>query len=147
VSGGSVTDNNRFRIRRFDLLTLLLQLKSIITAHNQWLSTRSIPYCTTSVFSSTVTDLVLVYESVTSPVSAVRWLTLSCWTLNYQTAFCILLRLPRTTTVLRMNCSSLHDSLYSLAIIMGNDCCLPSVRETRFVLNWSVGIYLRSNVC
>jgi hypothetical protein len=35
-----------------------LQLKSIITAHNQWLPTiHSIPYWTTSVFSSTVTDV------------------------------------------------------------------------------------------
>jgi hypothetical protein len=32
-----------------------LQLQSVMTAHNQWLSrTRSIPYWTTSVFSSTV---------------------------------------------------------------------------------------------
>jgi hypothetical protein len=38
--------------------------------------TRSIPYWTTSVFSSTVTDLVLIYESVTSSASVVRWLTL-----------------------------------------------------------------------
>jgi hypothetical protein len=34
-----------------------LQLQSIITAHNQWLSkTRSIPYWTASVFSSVVTN-------------------------------------------------------------------------------------------
>jgi hypothetical protein len=34
-----------------------LQVQSTITAHNQWLpKTRSIPYWTTSVFSSTVTD-------------------------------------------------------------------------------------------
>jgi hypothetical protein len=38
--------------------------------------TCSIPYWTTSVFSSAVTDLVLIYESVTSPASVVRWLTL-----------------------------------------------------------------------
>jgi hypothetical protein len=44
-----------------------LQLQSIMSAHSQWLSkTRSIPYWTTSVFSSTVTDLVLIYELVTS---------------------------------------------------------------------------------
>jgi hypothetical protein len=66
-----------------DLLALLLQLQSIITAHNQWLcKTRSIPYRTTSVFSSTVTDLVLIYESVTSSASGVRWLTLHSWTPN-----------------------------------------------------------------
>jgi hypothetical protein len=46
---------------------LLLQslLITITTAHNQWLpKTRSIPYWT-SVFSSIVTGLVLIYESVT----------------------------------------------------------------------------------
>jgi hypothetical protein len=71
-----VTNNNGFWIRLLDLLALLLQLQPIITAHNQWLSqTRSIPYWTTSVFSSAVTDLVLIYVSVTSSASAVRWLT------------------------------------------------------------------------
>jgi hypothetical protein len=39
---------------------------SIMTAHNRPLpKTLSIPYWTTSDFSSTVTDLVLIYESVT----------------------------------------------------------------------------------
>jgi hypothetical protein len=52
-----VTNNNRFWIGWLDLLALRLQLQSIITAHNRWLSqTRSIPYWTTSVFSSTVTN-------------------------------------------------------------------------------------------
>jgi hypothetical protein len=61
-----------------------LQLQSIITAQNQWLpKTHSIPYWTTSVFSSTVTDFVLIYESVTSSASVVRWLTLHSWTFNY----------------------------------------------------------------
>jgi hypothetical protein len=60
-----------------------LQLQSNVTAHNQWLpKTRSIPYWATSVFSSTVTDLVLIYESVTSSASVVRWLTLHNWPLN-----------------------------------------------------------------
>jgi hypothetical protein len=55
-----------------------LQLQSIRTAHNHCLSkTRSIPYWTTSVFSSTLTDLVLIYESVSSSASDVRWLTLN----------------------------------------------------------------------
>jgi hypothetical protein len=54
-----------------------LQLQSITTAHNQWLpKIRSIPYWATSVSSFTVTDLVLIYESVTSSASVVRWLTL-----------------------------------------------------------------------
>jgi hypothetical protein len=53
------------------------------TGHNRWLSkTRSIAYWITIVFSSTVTDLVLIYESVTSSASVVLWLTLYCWTLN-----------------------------------------------------------------
>jgi hypothetical protein len=61
-----------------------LQLQPIITAHSQWLSkTRSLPYWTTSVFSSPVSDLVLIYESVTSSASVVRWLTLHSWTLSY----------------------------------------------------------------
>jgi hypothetical protein len=66
-----------------DLLTHLLQLQPITTAHNQWLpKTRSVSYWTTSVFSSTVTDLVLIYESDTSSASVVHWLTLHSWTLN-----------------------------------------------------------------
>jgi hypothetical protein len=44
---------------------------------------RSIPYWTTSVFSSPVTDLVLIYESVTSSASIVRWLRLHSWTINF----------------------------------------------------------------
>jgi hypothetical protein len=68
----------------------LSSLQSINRAHNQWRSkTRSIPYWTTSVFSSTVTDLVLIYESVAPSVSVVRWLALHSWTPN----FWILLRL------------------------------------------------------
>jgi hypothetical protein len=55
-----------------------------MAAHNQWLSTtRYISYWTTSVFPSTVTDLVLIYESVTSLASAVRWLTQHSWILNF----------------------------------------------------------------
>jgi hypothetical protein len=47
-----------------------LRLQSITTAHNQlMLTTHSVPYWTTSVFSSTVPDLVLIYESVTSSAS------------------------------------------------------------------------------
>jgi hypothetical protein len=84
---GSVTNNNGFWIGWLDLLTPFFynhyNLKSIITTHNQWLpKIRSIPYWTTSVFFSIVTDLVLIYESVTSSASVVRWLTLHSWTLN-----------------------------------------------------------------
>jgi hypothetical protein len=64
----SVTNNNGFWIG---------------SSHSQWLSqTRSIPYWTTNVFSSVVTDLVLIYESVTSSASVVCWLTLHSWTVN-----------------------------------------------------------------
>jgi hypothetical protein len=45
-------------------LALLLHLQPIITAHNRWLpKTCSIPYWTTSVFS-TVIELVLIYEGL-----------------------------------------------------------------------------------
>jgi hypothetical protein len=98
--GVCVTNNNGFWIGLLDSLALPLQLQPIITAHNQWLSkTRSIPYRTTSVFSSTVTDLVPIYESVTSSASSasvIRWLALHNWTLN----FWILLRLKELTNVL-----------------------------------------------
>jgi hypothetical protein len=71
-----VTNNNGIWIGLLDLLTHRLQLQPIITAHNPWLpKTRTIPYWTTSVFSSTVIDLVLIYESVTCSASVVRWLT------------------------------------------------------------------------
>jgi hypothetical protein len=61
---------------------------SYITTHNQWLpKTRPNPYLTTSVFSSSVTGFLLIYESVISSASVVRWLTLHSWTLNYWTAF------------------------------------------------------------
>jgi hypothetical protein len=84
----SVTKNG-FWIEWLDLLALLLQLQSIIivSSHNQWLpNTHSIPYSTTSVFSSAVTDLDPIYESVTSSASIVRRLTLHSWTLNSLTS-------------------------------------------------------------
>jgi hypothetical protein len=47
--------------------TITLNYNQFTTAHNQGLpKTRSIPYWTTSVFSSIVTDLFLIYKSVTS---------------------------------------------------------------------------------
>jgi hypothetical protein len=78
-----VTNNSRFWIGWLDLFCTALQLQSIIAAHNQWLSkTRSIPYWTTTVFSSTVTDLVLIYKLVTSSAFSVPWLSLHSWTVN-----------------------------------------------------------------
>jgi hypothetical protein len=64
VWGVCVTNNNGFWIACLDLLTLPLELQLIITAHYQWLpKTCPIPYWTTSVFTSTVIDLVLTYAS------------------------------------------------------------------------------------
>jgi hypothetical protein len=63
-----------------------LQFQPIVTAHNQLLSnkTRSIPYWTTNVFSSTVTDLVLIYESLTSELrkTNAEWRLTYEWTLK-----------------------------------------------------------------
>jgi hypothetical protein len=57
--------------------------KQLYQLTNQWLSkTRSIPYWTTSSFSSAVTDLFLIYESITSSASVVRWLALHSWMPN-----------------------------------------------------------------
>jgi hypothetical protein len=57
VWGVCVTNNNWFWIGWLDLLALRLQLQSIITAQNQWPpKSRSIPYWTTTVFSSIVTN-------------------------------------------------------------------------------------------
>jgi hypothetical protein len=48
-----------------------------------------------SVFSSTVTDLVLIYESVTSSASIVHMLTFHSWTLNpTQLLSCLLNSVP-----------------------------------------------------
>jgi hypothetical protein len=90
-----------------------LQLQSIMTARNQWLTkTRSIPCWTTSVFSSYCDYLVLIYGSVTSSAFVVRWLTVYSGTLNTLTSECRLTRF------------SLHSRFYSLAITMKNVCCL-----------------------
>jgi hypothetical protein len=55
-----------------------LQLQSIITAHNRWLlTTRSIPYWTTSVFSSTVTSHCSHTELIALPserITTLLWL-------------------------------------------------------------------------
>jgi hypothetical protein len=95
----SVTNNCGFWIGWLDLLPQSLELKSITTVHNQCLpKTGAIPYWTTSVFSSTVTDLALIYESVTSSASVIRWWTLHSWTLNFWIAFSIILRLNDSIT-------------------------------------------------
>jgi hypothetical protein len=96
---GSLTNSNKV------LDWMYWHFFTIITAHNQWLSTtRSIPYWITSVFSSTVTDLVLIYESVTSSASVIRWLTLHSWTLNYWIILTTTIR--KTNAERRFTCES-----------------------------------------
>jgi hypothetical protein len=82
------------RVRVLDWMIEFISTSTTITTHynssHQWLSkTRSITYRTTSIFSSAVTDLVLIYELVTFSASVVLWLGLHSWKLN----FWILLRL------------------------------------------------------
>jgi hypothetical protein len=76
---GSVTNNNGFWIGFIDAF-YYNQLQHLPI--NLLPRTRSFPYWTAIAFSSPVTDLVLIYESVTSSASVVRWLTLHSWTLN-----------------------------------------------------------------
>jgi hypothetical protein len=65
---GSVTNNNGFWIGWLDLLALLLQSLLITIALQQLTISdclRLAPFCwTVTVFSSIVTDLVLIYESL-----------------------------------------------------------------------------------
>jgi hypothetical protein len=82
-----MTDNNGFRIGfigaflyKHFLITIGYNSSQSVTAEKS-----SIPHWTTSIFSSTVTDLVLIYKSVTFSASVVHWLTLHSWTLNYWT--------------------------------------------------------------
>jgi hypothetical protein len=65
--------------------------------------------------SSTVTDFVLIYESVTSSASVVRWLTLHSWTLNstqlnHWTAFWVLFRLNHDWRIAKEERRMPHES-------------------------------------
>jgi hypothetical protein len=93
----SMTNNNGLWIGWLDLLTPSYTVTLSYNHKNSQSMTKtpSIPYWTTSVLSSAVTDLVLIYESVTSSAFVVRWLTLHSWTLHYWTAFWTLLRMNR----------------------------------------------------
>jgi hypothetical protein len=76
----SVTNNNGFWM---GLIGTSITITTNYNSSNLWLlKTRSIPYWTTSVFSSAVTHLVLIYESVTYSAYVVLWLTLHSWTMN-----------------------------------------------------------------
>jgi hypothetical protein len=76
---GSVTNNNGFWNAWLDLLALLLQLQSIITAQiNDCLRLAPFPPGLRT-YSLPLWLLVLIYESVTSSVPVVRWLTLHSW--------------------------------------------------------------------
>jgi hypothetical protein len=80
-------------------------IQLIITAHNRWLpKTCSIPYWTTNVFSSIVTELVLIYEWANSSDSVVLSLTLPSWTLN----FWILLRMTPRLRMIELRQSQSH---------------------------------------
>jgi hypothetical protein len=81
--------------------------------------TRSTPYWTTGVFSSAVTDLVLVYGLVTSSASAVRWSTLHSWTLN----FWILLRLNYDSGRTEYRSPQLKSSSVILCLFVATGMC------------------------
>jgi hypothetical protein len=109
--------------------------------HNQRLSkTHSIPYWTTSVFSSAVTDLVLIYELVTSSASVNRWLTLYSWTLNYWTAFWILLKWMNEWMneflVLLSTATALNDDCLTNVPVLKVKVMLPPT-VSRTVLSWN----------
>jgi hypothetical protein len=133
---GSVTNNNWFWIGWLDLLAFLLQLQSIITAPHQWLlKTHSIPYWTTTIFSSTVTDLVLIHESVTCHLR----ITNAEWRLTYEC--------PR---------SCLHSRLYSLrspwkmfgaCLYPWEPRLIPPIWKTRSVQNRSPQIRISIETC
>jgi hypothetical protein len=98
-----------------DLLELRLQSPLItINYESSWSTTktRSTPYWTTSVFPSAVTDLVLIYESVTSAASVIQWLTLHSWILDYWTEFWILLRMNEWILGSRLYCECLERRLF-----------------------------------
>jgi hypothetical protein len=78
----SLTNNNRFWIGWLNLLPPFLQLKSILTAHNQWLpKICSIPYWTTSVSSPTC-----IKDSSPHHPDRLRDLSISQWN-GYRSLF------------------------------------------------------------
>jgi hypothetical protein len=128
-----------------------LQLKSIMTAHNQWLSTTcSIRYWTTCVFSSTVmndesllthrTPLRMNYDSFITP----RWLEyrspsqtvplLFCVILSHRN-LCLLIFIAMETYINLWQCFDLHQRIHcSVYLCLPNRCLangllLPAFRQ------------------
>lgn len=116
-----------------DLFELQLQLQSIITAHNQWLpKTCSIPSWTMSNFSSTVTDLGLIYKSVTSLAYFVRWLAFHSWTLNHDCNLTDLsstndCRLSQICVLLYLGENWLHDTTSNSSSVTVSISCRRNV--------------------
>jgi hypothetical protein len=79
---GSVVNNNGFWIGRLDLLTASF---TITSNHNQYLpKTCSILSHSKSVFSSTVTDFLLIYESLNSELQMTAQLTVDSSTNDFR---------------------------------------------------------------
>jgi hypothetical protein len=99
-----------------------LKLQSIVKKKTQQsiTKTRSIPYWTTSVFSSTVTDLVLIYKLVI--VSGFRFSLVNIPQLNSQL-------LNWVMAEQRLKQSSLHSRFYSIAPIHGKYSLLVRIHR------------------
>jgi hypothetical protein len=112
------------------------QLQSILAAHNWLLSkTFSIPYWLRVPSLPTVTDLVPIYESVTSSASVVRWLTLHSWTLN-----------SLTNADWRLTYESWKNEIMNALVFFnsGRTAERPSPRTVRVLLCYSVYPLLRN---
>jgi hypothetical protein len=100
------------------------------------LTTRAVPYWTTRVVSSAVTDLVLIYESVTSSGSVVRSLALHSRTLHFSI-------LSSLTTRFRMNSrveSSRVESSLTLRPTVSQPVC--NFRANRIEITTSNSCYV-----
>jgi hypothetical protein len=93
-------------------------------------------YWTTSVFSSAVTDLVLIYEPATS-ASVVRRLILHSWALNS------LLYLRGEPNISHHVLQFLHYSVF-LRLFVATGTCLPNHCP---VMDYSASIRCSGNVC